>query len=246
MKLLLAILVGFLTLSGCGERVLPPSNGLKSIAFELVYPRPTGAATYFGASGVRLVTDDVVIGPDTTARVTGRSFFGQFYTAGGAALPTQVELNGVIFERHLDTDTLRLGATDNVTLFGVQMWRLTDGGTPLTFQSQSLQEIDSVAPLMYHEPVRGDTALVLTWRPPTGSGGGNGVLITWRQSGVETFSQLVQDNGRFAIPLAVVDRFSGDSELLLTRYRTDQHSYKGATMFLTRIAQRNYKVVVLG
>jgi hypothetical protein len=244
MKLTLAILAVFVCLVGCSERVIPPVTGSKSIRFELVYPQPTAPASYYGVSGVRLITDEVII--DTSTWVTGRSFFAQFYTAGGAALPESIELNGVPFERHLESDTFRLGAIENATLFGVQTWRLTDAGTPTTFQVQSLQEIDSVAPLMYRDPIRGDTTLVLTWPAPTGNGGGNGVLITWRSPGIETFRQIVSDNGRFVIPSDVVDRFSGDTELILTRFRTEQQSYKGGVLFLTRVAQRNYSVTVLG
>jgi hypothetical protein len=243
MKLLPAILAGLVVLAGCAERVISGGDGPHAIAFELVYPQP-GAGQYFAVSGVRLVTDEVV--RDTVVKVTGRTFFGQFFTAPGVALPSSVELNGVAFERHLQTDTLRLGGTDNATLFGVQTWRVTDNATPATYQVQTLQEIDSVAPLWYGDPIRGDTALVLTWTPPTGAGGGNGVLITWRMPGVETYSERVIDIGRFTIPASVVARFPGDSEIILSRYRTEQNQYKGGVLYLTRVAQRNYKVTVFG
>ncbi|HVK38811.1 MAG TPA: hypothetical protein VNA88_09790 [Candidatus Kapabacteria bacterium] len=241
MKLILAIFVGFLTLAACSERVIPPVDGPQSIEFSLVYPQPPNSDAYFGVSGVRLVTDEIV--RDTLVKVTGRSFFGQFYT-GGAALPTQVELNGVLFERHAATDTLRLGATDNTNLFGVQAWRLTDAEGPMTFQVAALNEIDSVAPLMYGDPLRADTALALSWRPPSTATGG--VLITWRMAGVDTYSQIVTDMGRFTIPANIVGRFAGDSELILTRFRTDQNLYRGKQLILTRVAQRNYRVSVLG
>lgn len=240
MKLLPAIFAGFLILVGCSDRSVPPIDGPRSIRFELVYPQPPSSDAYFGVSGVRLVTDDVA--QDTIVRVTGRSFFAQFYT-GGPELPTSVELNGIPFVRHLETDTLRLGTSSSTSFFGVQSWRLTDAQGPTSFQVNPLQEIDSVLPVMWGDLIRGDTSLLLTWRSPSTATGG--VLITWRMQGVETWSQTFSDVGRATIPEAVVSRFAGDSELILTRFRTEQHVFRSKPLILTRVAQREYRVTVL-
>jgi hypothetical protein len=242
MKLLLALFVGFLTLAGCSERIIPPSDGPQAIEFSLVYPQPPSSDAFFAVSGVRLITDEIVRG-DTVVKVSGRSFFAQF-RSGGPAMPTLVELNGNALARHLDTDTLRLGSTDGANLFGVHTWRLTDTEGPTTFQVATLSELDSIAPLMYGEPFRSDTSLALTWRPPATAT--SGILITWRMPGVETYSQVVSDAGRFTIPASIVSRFSGDSELILSRFRTDQDMYHGKQLILTRVAQRNYHVTILG
>ena len=243
MKQLVTLLVAVLVLVGCNDRVVPPVDGPQSVSFDVIYPQPNAPGAYQAASGVRLITEEIV--GDTITLATTRRFYAQFLTPSGVPVPTSVELNGIPLIRHRDTDTLRLGSTSNSTLFGVQTWRLTDAAGPASFQVQSLEEIDSVMPLMLPEQFfRADTSLTLSWRPPS-AGGSSGVLITWRMSGVETYTTSVADLGRFTIPANVVARFAGESELILTRYRTEQSTFSGRPLYLTRIAQRNYRVTVL-
>lgn len=243
MKLTLALLVGCLAIAGCSQELVPPGDGPRSIDFKLVYPAPVAPASYYGVSGVRLITAEDF--RDTVILVTSSGFYAQFFTALGASLPASVELNSVPLKRHLTTDTLRFDGSATQSAGDVHTWRLIESaGQPVTFASQPVHPLDSVAPLFEFQPLRADTSLTLTWRPPTSAS--NGVLITWRSPGIETYSQVVSDVGKFVIPASVVGRFVGTSELILARFRTDSHTYLGKPLFLTRVAQRNYIVSLVG
>jgi hypothetical protein len=43
-----------------------------------------------------------------------------------------------------------------------------------------------------------------------------------------------------------VRQFLGNSELILTRFRTESQRHNEQTIFITRIAQRNYRVRTVG
>lgn len=238
MKLHPLILAALVAFAGCSETVDPGNGGSTPIGFHIVYPQPAADGAYYAASGVRLFTTEQF--RDSIIYVLGRSFYGQF-TVRGAAVPSSVTLNTVLFKKHAGTDTLRLGSSSSANLFGPQTWELTDSaGVVDKFVSGPLQEVDSVKPLSSQLAIRGDTTLVLTWQAASS----HGIILTWKSSSGDEYVQSIQDNGRFTIPSSVLARFNGDSELNFTRFRTDAHTYKGRRLYVTRIAQRDYRVSV--
>ena len=220
--------------SGCGHTPIAP--GIPgNIPFDLLIPGNTPRGDYQAISGMRVIQTTNRIG-DSTITSTAQSFHGQFT---GTPLPGKVLLNNTPLARYLaTTDTLRLGSGD-ASIYGPNTWALVDSlsGDTTRFPAITLDPITTIGPFASNSTVRADTSLQLTWPPPkTGSGG---VLITWVATDT-TFQQYVQDVGFATIPSAKLQLLRGKGKVTLTRFRNDQHVWKGKRVIITRLAECQY------
>ncbi len=228
-----------LVVSGCSHPAVPGGEP-GDIPFDLLVPGNIPRGDYNAIGGISIET--MLSGTaDSTFEAPARSYYAQFAPAVGMPLPARVLLNGNPLSRYKETDTLRLESAEN-NVFGDNLWALVDStGDTTKFPAIRLDAVDSVSPFTAGKLIRGDTALRLIWKPPTVSSGG--VLITWTVPGT-TYSEFVQDNGLFVVPASTLKKLAGRGRFVLTRFRNDNHTYKGRKVVVTRLAQRIYTVTV--